>query len=208
MRFFRSFLVVLVGLSFLQPRSLQAQVGVKGGNPPSVLEPEQGSMVAGTISAADEAQASDGEQDMAWEERREPYPGYLRPGAQLDQRVNALWLLGAGAFVLACAVVPLSILPPSANRNYGYVPFVGPWLAIAGIQGETASLPTENMVGLGVAGALQTLGVLLAIWAFLTPNESIVFDAPVGMPSPFQISLLPGAPGAEVGLSLVGRGVL
>lgn len=155
--------------------------------------------------------------DLAWETRRVPYlGGPIRPGAQLDARHGPLVGWGAAALVVGY-VLNLAVLYDVPNDQYGdrrpyaLIPLVGSWFAATNAFG--GDLWSDGLTGLMIVnGVLQAGGLLFLVIGLMTPEQELVFDAPVGQPSPFdsyQVSLVPSAPGADIGgLSLRVTGIL
>lgn len=139
--------------------------------------------------------------DAEWEERRDRYfGGPVRPGAQVDGSVSPFTWMGLGGFAGGYI---LSLIY-SGGQAVAAVPFAGPWLAIGNVSGG------QPLEGTGVAlmvisGLLQPAGVAAGIYGLLNPDLFLVYDAPVGAPTPFQtasVRILPGAPGADLGVAL------
>jgi hypothetical protein len=141
--------------------------------------------------------------DVQWEVRRLPYDGGpIRPGAQLQGSANgALIGAGAGVFLLSYAV---GLIALDARGPEVAIPVVGPWLGAFGALSNTAWQDLFSPM-LIVTGITQLAGLAMLVAGLLTPHYHLVYDAPAGERSPFEVSrvdLLPGAAGAELGLTL------
>jgi hypothetical protein len=129
--------------------------------------------------------------DVAWEERKEPYDGgVLRPGMQLEGHVNWVTFGGVAGFVIGWA---FGFYLVSEHGAVAVIPFAG------GLLAEVAPLTV-------IGAILQPLGVAAFIYGLATPRMYVVYDAPVGSPSisTARVDFTPGAPGADLGASLVG----
>lgn len=157
----------------------------------------QATAVDATNLAVQAAQAHD---DVQWEERIEGYRGGpIRPGTQLGWSINGLTWAGVATFLGGY----LLALPGIGGREYGAIPIVGPWLAAAGALGGQ-EWETGSSVFMVLAGVAQAAGIVLAIVGLALPSYFVVYDAPVGSPSPYaRLSVVPAAPGTDVGAALV-----
>lgn len=173
-----------------------------GAQAPYPTGPGQASPLVGAPATANAGYGAPARDDVQWEERRAPYDGGpIRPGAQLEGSVSALVWLGvvglAGGFGLSI------VLGVVNERAYGAIPIAGPWLAVANVGNDGLSWETPTVAGMVVAGILQPVGVALIAIGAVTPNLSLVYDAPVGAPDGYaRLRLAPFAPGAEAGVSL------
>ncbi|MEI8259705.1 MAG: hypothetical protein WCJ30_28905 [Deltaproteobacteria bacterium] len=171
----------------------------------------------GTVSAGAQVQVAPGADaasagqrggaaDVPWEERSVEYHGgAIPPGAQLDERTNG-GMVGGGATAMV-----IGYLVSLAGLPYGAVPIVGPLLVIGGVN------PTPP-TGTGIAAmvfseVLQLGGIALFTAGLFFPRRTLVYDTPVTAPRtgamtgtrahPVRWSVMPAAPGATFGLSLV-----
>lgn len=142
--------------------------------------------------------------DVEWEERRVSYGGGpIRPGGQLEGSTSGFVWLGVGGF--AGGFVLSTLIGVANDRSYAAIPLVGPWMAVGNAFGDREPWPSGAIAATVIGGLLQPAGIAFFIGGLLSPNLYVVYDAPVGRPSPFEAARLrwaPGAPGAEVGVSL------
>ena len=85
------------------------------------------------------------------------------------------------------------------GRPEGAIPIVGAWLAAFDVfMGE----PWDDLapIAMGFAGVAQAAGLIFMAVGLAIPDRYVVYDAPVGSPSPYQVSVGTG-PG-DAGLSL------
>jgi len=137
--------------------------------------------------------------DVQWEQRRERYDGGpIRPGWQLHGTISPKVWIGVGSFVAGYIVGGVA-----ARQGVGWIPFAGPWVAIASPPEEDENeggYSGVNYALLVIGGLAQLAGTGIAIWGILDPNLYVIYDAPVGSP-PLQARLQPGASGSDLGLS-------
>jgi hypothetical protein len=141
--------------------------------------------------------------DVPWEERRAPYDGGpIRPGGQLEGSISGWVWLGVAGFAGGFA---LSLVGVANGRSHAAIPLAGPWLALANVDGDDLQWEAGSTAAMVFAGLLQPAGIAVFVGGLLNPNLYVVYDAPVGRPSPFEaarLRLLPWAPGADVGVGL------
>lgn len=137
--------------------------------------------------------------DVAWEERRESYGGQpLRPGSQIEYSASPLVPVGAVMFGVGFAI---GVGGAIAGRPEAAIPLAGPWLAAADVFAR-GGWDDIAAVAMGVAGAVQLVGLGLLIVGIAIPDRYVIYDAPVGAPSPYAIRLTPSAGPGTVGLTL------
>lgn len=141
-------------------------------------------------------------EDAQWEQRRESYRGGpIRPGGELERSANPLFGAGITVFALSFA---FSFAGLAEDRGYAIIPLVGPWLAATDALGGA---PSNDLAPFMVIdGIAQAAGLVMLVIGALTPEEHVIYDAPVGAPPRYdqaRLHLRFGAPGAELGASLV-----
>lgn len=163
--------------------------------------------LAGTVRAQPPAAPAhqSARDDWQWEVRRTPYRGGpVRPGAQLDSSPGVLAWLGIVASAVSYGVAALVGI--ASGREYAAIPLAGAWLAGFGALGGPQWDPGTSVVTV-VAGAVQTAGALFLLIGLCAPDLYLVYDAPIGAPSPFEqtarLRIVPSAPGTDVGISVV-----
>jgi hypothetical protein len=138
-----------------------------------------------------------GPDDVAWESRREPWNGApVRPGGELDGRINGWVWVGTAALVGGYALSFVGLDP----RAGSIIPLVGPWLSIAGVFDEEPWQDGQT-VAMIASGILQAGGILGIVLGLLNPRYFVIYDAPVGSP-PVYVTWTPGAMGATAGATV------
>ncbi len=143
--------------------------------------------------------------DVPWEERRIPYDGGpIRPGAQIHGEYDGgLMSAGISSLLGGYALTLLGLATDPVRPGF-LIPLAGPWLEAFGVFSPVTDPGVAVL--LIVPGVLQAAGVALIIAALALPNYWLVFDAPIGQPSPFQVSrieIVPTVSSREIGLNLV-----
>lgn len=137
--------------------------------------------------------------DVDWETRSIPYDGGpIRPGAEIEGSISAWTWVGGSALLGGWAISATGATP----RTYSIIPFAGPWIAAFATENDDWS--DSQTVFMIVSGVLQPAGLIVLMYALFNPSLSLVYDAPIGAPSPHEtrLSLLPGASGADFGATL------
>lgn len=137
--------------------------------------------------------------DVEWETRSIRYEGGpVRPGAEVEGSLSVWTWIGGGAFIGGYAIS----LYGASIRGYSAIPFVGPWIAAFASENDRwGGVDTAFAI---ISGVLQPAGLVVMIYGLLNPSLRLVFDAPIGGPSPHEtrFSVLPAASGADVGATL------
>lgn len=114
---------------------------------------------------------------------------------------EALWITGVAVFVptyVLTGIAATTLVTVSESRSAtiaeSWIPIVGPWIML----GDSAGFDTLQLAGTAISGVLQAFALASFIAGIVLVN-----DAPAD-PNSARVSLLPGARGADGGLSLTG----
>jgi hypothetical protein len=167
---------------------------------PAVIAPASNGVVM-------EASAPAVQDDVPWHETSAPYQGGpIRPGAQLDERMNVPFVSG-GTIAIVVGLVLKAYGGGFANEPISLVPLVGPFVAGANAA-STANDATNDISSTAayyyIAGALEVLGTAALTYGLLFPRRTLVYAEPARRGFGMTMAMAPGAPGAAMGASLVG----